>query len=132
MGAHHTSGSDSRASQMVLMGVVLGAIAGFLLRPSVPAMGQLPLLTMVELVTVGGKGIQSFFVPLAQRSFMYVMVGGMIGGFVGWLVGQMIASSGAQQASDANRVPCPFCAEPIQARAKICRYCNRSLGTAVP
>jgi hypothetical protein len=27
----------------------------------------------------------------------------------------------------SNLKPCPFCAEKIQAKAKICRFCNREI-----
>ncbi len=29
--------------------------------------------------------------------------------------------------SDANLRQCPFCAEKIQAQAKVCRFCSRDL-----
>lgn len=127
------SAANDRASQNIVVGLVLGAIVGFLMRPSIPLIGQLPITTMVELVTTGGEGLDRLFVPLAQRSFMYMMVGGIVGGFVGWLAAQMGAAprAAASTGTDTHLRPCPFCAEMIQGEAKICRYCNRSLEGAV-
>jgi hypothetical protein len=123
---------DDRASQIIIVGLVLGTIVGFLVRPSIPLLGQLPFITMLELVVTGGDGLEGLFVPLAQRSFMYMMVGGIVGGFLGWLAVQVAGAPLARTAAHSDNLrACPFCAEMIQAQARICRYCNRSIEAAV-
>jgi len=32
---------------------------------------------------------------------------------------------------DKNRVPCPFCAEKIQKKAKICLFCRKELAESI-
>lgn len=41
--------------------------------------------------------------------------------------GGTVAADGATEAPGADRKECPFCAEWIKARARICRYCGRDV-----
>ena len=62
----------------------LGSVIGFLLRPSAPLVGQLPLSIVI---TRGAelRGLDQLLVPAAQTSFNYVLVGGLIGTAVGFI-----------------------------------------------
>ena len=42
------------------------------------------------------------------------------------VVGVVLGANRNRQ-STANLKPCPFCAEMIQAQAKVCRFCGRDL-----
>ncbi len=41
----------------------------------------------------------------------------------------IVALEGAGSAAAARRIPCPFCAEPILADARLCRFCGRELAS---
>lgn len=56
-------------------GAILGAIAGFLLRPSMPLVGQLPL----AVVLTSGENLNAIVRPTAEQSFNYVVAGALIG-----------------------------------------------------
>jgi hypothetical protein len=77
---------------MIFLGVFLGALLGFLLRPSVPLIGQLPF----EVVINGGSnltGLDTILKPAAEESFNYLMAGVFIGGIGGALVRSIRRSS---------------------------------------
>lgn len=68
-----------------VIGVLIGAIVGFMLRPSVPLLGQLPLGTVLS----GGADLQGFaslLRPTAETSRTYLIVGAVLGGIVGYLI----------------------------------------------
>lgn len=66
-----------------VIGLILGSITGFLLRPSVPVVGQLPLETVL---TRGSelKGFDAMLIPYAETSFNYILVGAIIGACLFW------------------------------------------------
>lgn len=70
-----------RAGRYVLGGFLLGALAGFLLRPSVPMVGQLPFDVVV---TRGANlsGVEVVMRSTAERSFNYMLVAAIIGAVV--------------------------------------------------
>jgi hypothetical protein len=61
-----------------MLGAVVGAVVGFLLRPSVPFVGQLPL----DVVLSRGaslNGIDQLLRSIAEQSFNYVIIGAVLG-----------------------------------------------------
>jgi hypothetical protein len=68
----------------------IGAFVGFLLRPAVPLVGQLPLSVVL---TRGAnlQGMDTLLVPAAQTSFNYVLVGSIIGGVIGHFATKLVA-----------------------------------------
>ena len=71
------------------LGILLGALVGFLLRPTVPMIGQLPL----GMVLSGGDNLQGLDLLLrstAQESREYVIIGGIIGLVIGYFVALMM------------------------------------------
>lgn len=80
--------TDSRFLYSVVGGLV-GALVGFLLRPTIPLYGQLPL----EAVITRGehlRGLEQLFTSYAQVSFNYMLVGAIIGAFIGWITYQLL------------------------------------------
>jgi hypothetical protein len=78
----------SRGAGAVL-GVVLGGLVGFLLRPSIPLIGQLPFNTVI---TRGSdlKGLDVVLKSTAEQSFNYMLIGAIVGGVVLAIVAGMM------------------------------------------
>lgn len=64
---------------------VIGGLIGFLLRPAVPLLGQLPFMTVI---TDGSSlhGMGKIVLPYAQQSFNYIVAGTLIGITLGVVV----------------------------------------------
>jgi len=83
------SGSTHSMTRFGTAGFFVGALLGFLVRPSAFLIGQLPF----EVVIARGanlKGADQMLVPLAQTSFNILVVGGIIGAIVGVLIGYFV------------------------------------------
>lgn len=70
--------ASPRTKLMLAIGFFVGGFIGFLMRPSVLLIGQLPFGTVV---TRGSalSGIDQLLVPTAQQSFNVMMLGALIG-----------------------------------------------------
>src|SRR5579871_6691517 len=81
MAANRSSGAG-----FALVGLVVGGIVGFLLRPSVPLLGQLPFETVI---TRGANlnGLNQLLIPTAQKSFNILLAGAILGAILGWIGG---------------------------------------------
>jgi hypothetical protein len=131
--------TDLRSSGGALVFAVLGALAGFviafLLRPSVPILGQLP----VEMVITRGatlSGLGEMARPLAEQSFNLVVAGTLLGAIIGYVLFSIFRSQpaglpsstrGSSAAQVRHERACPWCAETILAAAKICKHCQREV-----
>ena len=71
----------------ILLGGIIGVVVGFLFRPSIPILGQLPFETVI---TRGSNlsGLDLLLKGAAETSFNYMLVGGLIGAGLGWLIMQ--------------------------------------------
>ncbi|HZG51029.1 MAG TPA: hypothetical protein VEZ40_02735 [Pyrinomonadaceae bacterium] len=83
--------STSRTLKIVpgLIGLAVGGVVGFLLRPSAFLVGQLPLGVVV---TRGEylSGIDRLYKQTAELSFNYVLVGAITGVVLGVVLGYFI------------------------------------------
>ena len=72
-------------TKLLLAGVAVGGLVGFLLRPSVPLMGQLPFITVI---TRGAnlRGLDQLLTGYARTSFNYLVAGILVGAVVGLIV----------------------------------------------
>lgn len=117
-----------------ILGALLGGFIAYLMRPSLPLIGQLPF----EIVITAGtqlKGLDTMLVGAARESCLILVVGVILGAVVGTIIGPILlklneaVSSTAPVAPPANEHTrtCPFCAETIKIAAKVCRFCGREL-----
>ena len=85
-------------SKLAIVGLVVGGVVGFLLRPSVPLMGQLPFTTVI---TRGAnlRGLDQLLLGYARSSFNYVVAGIVLGAIVG-----LIAPIAIEKSQSSNRM----------------------------
>ncbi len=72
-----------------VVGGMVGAITGYLSRPSAMLVGQLPF----ETVITGGAGLQGLdqlLVPIAQQSFNQMLAGAFVGAVLGGVLGVVL------------------------------------------
>jgi hypothetical protein len=77
-------------TKLLLAGLAAGGLVGFLLRPSVPLMGQLPFRTVI---TRGAnlQGLDLLLTGYARTSFNYVVAGMVMGAVIGLILGFLMA-----------------------------------------
>jgi hypothetical protein len=73
------------------IGLVIGGIVGFLLRPSVPFMGQLPFGTVLRR-GANLHGLDQLLVGYARTSFNYLIAGMLMGAIMGLIAAVVISS----------------------------------------
>lgn len=68
--------------KLTIAGLLIGSVVGFLVRPSVPLIGQLPFSTVI---TRGGnlRGLDQLMLGYARSSFNYLIAGMVVGTIVG-------------------------------------------------
>ena len=86
----HGTGANAGSSSVGLgiVGLIVGAFIGFLLRPSAMLVGQLPFETVVAR---GGnlRGLDQLLVPTAEASFNIMVVGAILGAVAGAIIGRL-------------------------------------------
>lgn len=89
-GAKEATKQGIQTYKYMWLGSFVGAVVGFLLRPAVPLVGQLPLMVVL---TRGAnlQGLDRLVVPTAETSFNYMLVGGIIGTVLGLLAPKFMA-----------------------------------------
>ena len=82
--------SNSLAIKLGIVGFIAGGVIGFLYRPSVFLIGQLPFDVVI---TRGAnlKGVDQVLLPMAQSSFNHMMAIAVIGAVIGIIIGLLIA-----------------------------------------
>lgn len=78
-----------RVGMFIAAGIVVGAFIGFLLRPSVQLVGQLPFSAVI---TRGSElqGLDQILIPAARTSFNYLLVGGIVGAIAGFVATKLM------------------------------------------
>src|SRR5579864_2157151 len=89
----YAGGTMNRGGGAVL-GAILGGLVGFLLRPSVPFLGQLPFSTVI---TRGSNltGLDVILKSTAEQSFNYLVIGAVVGAVVLAIAAGMMGKSKA-------------------------------------
>lgn len=70
-------------------GAFLGTFIGFLLRPSAPVVGQIPLANVLS----RGVDIAQVLTPFAETSFNYVLSGLILGWLIGAITGYLLSKN---------------------------------------
>ena len=126
----------SRLLGTVLLGLFLGGMVGFMHRPAVPQMGRLPFDTVIT----RGEAVRfdELVRPNAERSFNYVVIGGLMGAAIFGFCASMtqtrtpgsISRFGWLRAASAVDISklLESSNTPDAAGHKFCTNCGRSLG----
>lgn len=88
-GSQPSTSHSSRAGLLLVIGLLLGGFIGFMMRPSVVLIGQLPFGT----VLMRGSdlsGLDQLLVPTAQHSFNVMVIGAIVGGASGLALSRII------------------------------------------
>ena len=83
----------NRSGTSGFLGGLAGGFVGFLLRPSVPIVGQLPFETVI---TRGAnlRGLDELLISTAQTSFNYMLAGALAGALIGAAIGRFMPKKG--------------------------------------
>jgi hypothetical protein len=81
----------SMKSRLTIVGLLIGSVVGFLLRPGVPFIGQLPFGTVITRGT-NLQGLDQLLVGYARTSFNYLIAGIVVGAVVGWIAAIVISN----------------------------------------
>ena len=105
-----------RQWRFAVVGFLVGAVLGFLLRPSVPIIGQLPFTVVI---TRGSnlEGLDRMLVSTACTSFNYMLFGGIIAAFVGFGISY----------SAKEKVRCTECGGVVVEGARKCLHCGSAI-----
>lgn len=79
--------SFGQAIRFGFYGAFLGTFIGYLLRPSAPVVGQLPLAKVLS----RGVDISQALTPVAQTSFNYLLTGLILGWLIGVIAGHLLS-----------------------------------------
>lgn len=81
---------SGRMVQFVLMGAALGALVGYLTRPSAFLVGQVPFMAVI---TRGAslRGLDQLLLPLARESFDRMLAFLVVGGIIGFAASRWMA-----------------------------------------
>lgn len=123
-----------RTLSLVIVGVILGAFVGFLMRPTLPIIGQLPADTVMARGT-NLTGLNTIERSTAEESFNYVMIGAIVGGALFALAriarGPRTEHAVAMASGPGVSIPvssdsrfCTKCGKPVGSDAKFCGACG--------
>ena len=92
----------SLTGALVFVGILMGGFIGFILRPSVPMVGQLDFMTVI---TRGAnlQGLDQLLISVAETSFNYLFVGSIIGGAGGFGLSYLLSSKKEQASMPMNK-----------------------------
>ena len=77
--------------KLTIAGLLIGGFVGFLLRPSVPLVGQLPFTTVISR-GANLRGLDQLLIGHARTSFNYLIAGMILGAIVGLITSSAISS----------------------------------------
>ena len=84
----------SMTRKLTIAGLLIGGLVGFLLRPSVPLIGQLPFSTVISR-GANLRGLDQLLLGYARTSFNYLLAGLVLGVVIGLIAAFVIEKSQA-------------------------------------
>ena len=119
----------SRSFGAVLLGLCLGAFVGYLLRPSVALIGQLPFETVI---TRGAnlRGVDVILRSAAEQSFNYMLVGAIVGAVVLGIWGSVAGKPKTQAANvqvAAAAASASTSTTPVSTETTFCIKCGKAM-----
>ena len=112
---------------LIAVGAIVGAVIGYLFRPSVPLIGQLPLETVI---TRGSNltGMDMLLTSAAETSFNYMVAGALIGG-VAIAVWRRVGHTSSPDSAPSPQpsVPVALASAPRSSGNSFCTKCGASL-----
>ena len=115
-----------RGYGLVVVAIFIGAVIGFLLRPSLPLIGQLPF----DVVLTRGanlQGVDLLAKSTAETSFNYIVVGALIGLVAGIPISRMRRSSSTPPPPAPVSESAESVASPPTDSPRFCSNCGTSL-----
>jgi hypothetical protein len=113
-----------------MSGAIVGAVLGFLFRPSVPLVGQLPL-DMVLTRGISLNGLDMLLRPTAEQSFNYLIIGAVVGAVImAWVKGFEPKTSPSFAAILLN-TPSSVAPQPSASSSAVNPFCTKC-GAALP
>jgi hypothetical protein len=82
----------NKALPLAAIGVFIGGLLGFLMRPAAPFIGQLDFGTVISRGS-NLTGLDSLLISTAQASFNYVLIGAILGAVMGIVIGLTMLKS---------------------------------------
>ncbi len=112
-----------------VLGAVVGAVLGFLFRPSVPFVGQLPYDVVI---TRGANltGLDTLLRSTAEQSFNYIVIGAILGAVILGATKAMVSSNAAALATPPplpggqTDAFCTKCGKPLAPDVVFCGFCG--------
>jgi hypothetical protein len=106
---------------MLIGGALLGGLLGFLARPTVPFVGQLPFSIVV---TRGSNltGLDVILKSVAEDSFNDMVIGTIVGGIAGVVVAALKRPAAVSVGNAAGF--CSNCGGPFPAESEFCGKCG--------
>ena len=84
-----------KALPLAALGVFIGGLLGFLMRPAAPLIGQLDFGTVISRGS-NLRGLDSLLISTAQASFNYLLFGAILGAVCGIVVALLTSKKTAQ------------------------------------
>jgi hypothetical protein len=118
-----------RIGRFAFGGFILGGFVGFLLRPSVPVIGQLPFGAVI---TRGANltGVDIVLRSTAEQSFNYMLIGAIIGAVLAAIVASRTPQHKKEETETKTKAASvAVSAEPAPRVTRFCTKCGAALGT---
>ncbi len=71
--------------RLCVVGGIIGGFIGYFYRPSALLVGQLPFMDVISRGKTL-KGLDQILIPIAERSFNYMVIGTLLGATIGYIL----------------------------------------------